>query len=253
MTAGSGAADAGALTGLVPEPEAGRAFRHELWPGIADGVDGGRVRLDAIARWLQDVAYLDLLDAGFGEDGVWIVRRSRLRVAGWPRFGEPVALTTFCSGIGRFSAERRTTLRGASADVEAVAVWVWIDTETGRPQRFLPEFAELYAPSANGRPAPVRRRHADPPHDCERRTWAFRAADVDVAGHVNNSHHWAVLEDELAVDGEPSGIDAEIEYREPAMPGDAVVLRAGSARWIAALDGTLYASIRIAAGPGSGL
>ena len=48
------------------------------------------MRLDAIARWLQDVAYADLLDAGFDEGGVWIVRRLRLRVEVWPRFGEPV-------------------------------------------------------------------------------------------------------------------------------------------------------------------
>ena len=34
-------------------------------PGIADAVGDGRVRLDAIARWLQDVAYADLIDAGF--------------------------------------------------------------------------------------------------------------------------------------------------------------------------------------------
>ena len=48
------------------------------------------MRLDAIARWLQDVAYEDLLDAGFEKSGVWIVRRLRLRVEAWPRFGEPV-------------------------------------------------------------------------------------------------------------------------------------------------------------------
>ena len=98
-----------------------------MMPGIADAVGGGRVRLDAIARWLQDVAYADILDAGFDQGGVWIVRRARMRVESFPRFGEPVTLRTHCSGLGRFSAERRTTIRGATAAVDAVASWVWID------------------------------------------------------------------------------------------------------------------------------
>jgi hypothetical protein len=49
-------------------------------PGIADATASGRVRLDAIARWLQDVAYLDLVDAGFEGQGAWVVRRLRIRV-----------------------------------------------------------------------------------------------------------------------------------------------------------------------------
>ena len=44
-------------------------------PGIADAVGSGRVRVDAIARWLQDVAYADIIDAGFDEGGAWVVRR----------------------------------------------------------------------------------------------------------------------------------------------------------------------------------
>ena len=123
------------LTELVPEPAAGRIFELAMQPGIADAVGDGRVRLDAIARWLQDVAYADLLDAGFDERGMWIVRRLRLRVESWPRFGEPVSVRTFCSGLGRFSAERRTTVAGDSGRVDAVALWVWID-ESGRPARF---------------------------------------------------------------------------------------------------------------------
>jgi acyl-ACP thioesterase len=238
--------DAIRLTDLVDEPGVGRVFRRELQPGIADALPGRRVRLDAIARWLQDVAYLDLLDAGFGEEGVWIVRRSRLRVTGWPRFGEPVELRTFCSGIGRFSAERRTIVRGVSTRVEAVAVWARVDAQTLRPERFPHEFIELYSQSADGRRAPVRLHHPDPPAACERVRWVFRVSDVDVAGHVNNSHHWAVLEQEFAGRQAAAGIDAEIEYREPAVPGEAVVLRSGAWRWVAAPGGPVYASIRVA-------
>ena len=108
------------LTELVDhEPAAGRVFEQTLIPGIADGIGDMRIRLDAIARWLQDVAYADLIDAGFEQEGVWILRRVRQRVRSFPRFGEQVTLRTFCSGVGRFSAERRTTVRSAAGFVDA--------------------------------------------------------------------------------------------------------------------------------------
>ncbi len=221
-----------APTELVEEPDQGRVFERELVPGIADAAADGRVRLDAIARWLQDVAYLDWLDAGADQSGFWIIRRGRMRVERFPRFGETVTLRTFCSGLGRFSAERRTSIRGESALVEAVAIWVWIDAETGRPKRFPSQFVETYAKSAGGREAPVRLRHLDPSAGCERSGWSFRAVDVDVAGHVNNSHLWAPLEEELA-SSPVEQLDAEIEFREPTMPGQVTVLRAPGAMWIA--------------------
>ena len=226
---------------LVEPPRSGRVFERAIRPGIADAVGGGRVRLDAIARWLQDVAYFDLVDAGFEQRGAWIVRRARLRIDAFPRFEDELIVRTFCSGLGRFSAERRTTVSGGSAAVEAVALWVWLD-ESGRPARFPERFVELYGESAAGRSAPVRLRHPGPPDGCARRPLSFRVTDVDVAGHVNNSHYWAPIEEELA-GGEPQRLDAEIEYRDSGQPGELEVLSDGEARWIADGDGRVLASI----------
>jgi acyl-ACP thioesterase len=212
-------------------------------PGIADGDAAGRCRLDAIARWLQDVAYADLIDSGFEGRGAWIVRRTRIQVGRFPRFGEDLTLRTFCSGIGRFSAERRTSIRGRTAAVEAGSLWVCLDPERGRPMRFSPDFIAVYEESAGGRDANVRRRHDDPPGDAERSPWHFRAAEMDPAGHINNSHYWVPLEEELASGPEPESIDAEVEYRDPAVAGDAVLLRQASSMWIAGADGTVNASL----------
>jgi acyl-ACP thioesterase len=211
-------------------------------PGIADAGASGRCRLDAIARWLQDVAYADLIDAGFEGQGAWIVRRTRIRVERFPRFGEQLSLRTFCSGFGRFSAERRTSIKGENAAVETVSLWICLDPERGRPMRFPPEFAAVYEQSAAGRDANVRLRHPEPPADAKRSSWLFRASEVDGAEHINNSHYWVPLEEELSAGPEPESIDAEIEYRDPAMPGTVELLRDGSSLWIAR-DGTIHASV----------
>jgi acyl-ACP thioesterase len=196
-----------------------------------------------MARWLQDIAYADLIDAGFEDRGAWIVRRTRIRVEAFPRFGDQLELRTFCSGIGRFSAERRTSLRGQRAAVETVALWICLDPDRGRPMRFPPDFMAVYEESASGRDANVRLRHPDPPADSERSGWCFRASEMDPAGHINNSHYWAPLEEELADGSGPDRIDTEIEYRDPAMPGEVTLLRSGSSMWIAGRDGAVHASL----------
>ena len=87
------------MSELVDWP-GGRAFEREMRPGIADADAAGRCRLDAIARWLQDVAYADIVDAGFEGRGAWIVRRTRIRVESFPRFGDHSA-TVFLGGAAR--------------------------------------------------------------------------------------------------------------------------------------------------------
>ncbi len=212
-------------------------------PGIADADGSGRCRLDAIARWLQDVAYADLIDAGFEGRGAWIVRRTRMRVERFPRFGEDLVLRTFCSGIGRFSAERRTSVTGETGSVETVSLWVCLDPDRGRPMRFPPDFIAAYEKSAGGRDANVRLRHPDPPAEAERSPWTFRAAEMDPAGHINNSHYLVPLEEELGDGPEPESIDVEVEYRDPALAGEAVLVRQGKSMWIESPEGAVHASL----------
>jgi acyl-ACP thioesterase len=224
----------------------GRVYRHAPQLGLADAAPGGRVRLDALARWLQDAAWADVVDAGIADDGVWVVRRMALHVARFPRFGESAAVETFCSGVARLCAERRSTVRTDGGGlVEAVALWVHLDASGARP-RPLPEgFDAVYGAAARGRRVKARLRHpAAPPPEATAQPWRFRAAELDLAGHVNNAAYWQVPEEELAGVEPPDGLTYEIEHRAAAAVGDAAVLRAGGLRWIAAPDGTVLATLR---------
>src|SRR5262249_36992829 len=121
---------------LGPRPSQGRTFSHRRNPGFADCAPSGRMRLDAIAGWLQAVAYAAVDDAGLARAAVWVVRRTRMRVHRFPWFGEHFELTTFCSGLGRMWAERRTDVvpcGEAEPAVEAVSLWVHLDGEYWRP------------------------------------------------------------------------------------------------------------------------
>lgn len=231
------------LMALAPAVRDGRVFERTARAGLADAAPGGRVRLDALARWLQDVAYEDVEDAGLLDQATWVVRRLRLRVERFPRFGDRVSLRTFCSGLGRMWAERRTTIAGGDAVVEAVALWVHLDPDTLRPKPFADSELAVYAASAAGRRVKARLRHPEPGPGATRAPWWFRASDLDLAAHVNNAAYWAPVEERLLAGPEPERFDAEIEFRGPAAPGEALVLSENGRLWFASPAGEVHASI----------
>jgi acyl-ACP thioesterase len=240
-----------ALSEMVPPREGGRVFRQLVRPGLGDAAPGGRVRLDALARWLQDVAYDDTADAGIAEGSAWVLRRARLRVTRFPRFGERLELATFSSGLGRMWAERRTSIvreGEADSDVEVVSLWIHMDPVRWRPTPLHPEAVALYRSSTGERRVKARLRHPSPDPDARQRPWVFRESELDVAGHVNNAAYWVPLEDELLTreregGAEPRAVDAEIEFRGAAQAGEMVLWSAGDRRWIAGAGGELHASI----------
>ena len=237
------------LSELVPRPQQGRVFEQVLSAGFADCAPSGRVRLDAVARWLQDVAYADVVDAEVVDRAVWLVRRTRIRVARFPRVGEACAVATFCSGLGRMWAERRTSVSvpgSAESQIEAVTLWVHLDPASGRPIPVGDREAFVYGPSAAGRRVTARLRHPAPSWEEPRSVWSFRATELDIAGHINNAAYWEPLEEELLAGPELERLDVELEYRAPAQPGDKQLLRDGTRRWIVGDAREVHASILLA-------
>jgi len=236
-----------AFTELVAPRTGGRVFEHSLRPSLADSAPDGRVRLDAVARWLQDVAYADVADADLAATSRWVVRRTRLRVRRFPRFGETVTVRTFCSGLGRMWAERRTTVvrRGArGADLEAVALWIHLDPDGVRPTPLHDRELTVFGQAAGDRRVRARLRHPGPRDGARPRPWSFRATELDLAGHINNAAYWQPLEEELLAASPPASIDAEMEFRLPSQAGAKTVLRGDDHLWITDPDtGEVHASL----------
>jgi acyl-ACP thioesterase len=236
---------------LVAVPEHGRVYSQDIRPLLSDCAPSGRARLDAIARWLQDVAYEDVEDAGLAAAAVWVVRRTRIVVNRFPRFAERLTAHTFCSGIGRAWAERRTTIaRAGEPEIEAVSLWVHLDPADWRPMPFGADEIAVYGEAAAGRKVSARLKHPAPPEGAAATAWSFRASECDVANHVNNAAYWVPFEEELlASNGSvgPERLDVELEYRIPAQPGGKRILASGDRRWIVGPDADVHASLLISA------
>lgn len=212
------------MTGFVPDPPTGRVYTTARTVRSADATPSGRLRLDGLARYLQEAAEDDVADAGLDEPCDWLLRKSSVVIRGYPELGEAVALRTFCSALGPRWAERTTTVAGEQGDlIQARAVWVAVSREGGAPVPLGPGFRQVYGASSQGRVVSARLFHPAPDPASQWRPWPLRASDFDVAGHVNNAVHWAAMEDALAqVSWLPAR--AGIEYHRPILPACEPVL-----------------------------
>lgn len=233
---------------FVPFPGRGRSYTGAGRVRFGDTDPAGRLRLDALARMVQDAGNDDLEDAGLDPASPWVTRRTSVWAPGkWPRLGEALTLTTFCSGLGGRWGERRTSVRSSGGVAELAAVWIHLDQQ-GRPARLPEAFLATYGESAAGRRTTTRLHHPPPPPASSSRPWPLRASDLDVFGHVNNTAVWMPIEDEVAHRRLVPRF-AEIEYRVPVAADDEVVLRShhgddGLRLWLTS-DGEVRASALI--------
>lgn len=191
----------------------------------------GRLRLDALARFLQDLGNDDFADAGLDPLSPWVARRSVVVSSRWPRLGERAPSATWCGGLGGRWAERRSTVGG----VDIATLWIHVDRD-GRPTRVPRWFLDVYGEAAGDRTVSSKLSLPAPPASAPRRPWTVRAADLDVLGHVNNTVTWALAEEVCAADGVEPGV-AILEYVRPIAAGQQVdlVLQPGAA-WLVSGD-----------------
>jgi acyl-ACP thioesterase len=211
-----------------------RVFRSERTVGLSDVDATGRLRLDVVARYLQDVASEDVTDAGRPPSRhFWVVRRTELDVVEPFADDLRVELETWASGIAPTAASRRYRLRGdRGGHIEAESVWIHLDRDL-RPLRLDDGFLAIYGESAAGRRASTRLT-LPPPTVAPWREWPLRVTDVDRLGHVNNAAYWAPVEEVFA--GRLGGrLHAVLEYRKPIDLGERVELAVdGNLLWLVA-------------------
>lgn len=248
---------------LAPLPQAGRVFTRHRRVRASDVDAARRLRLDGTARYLQDVAYDDLNDAGFGQaHAFWVLRRSVVRVLRPAVFDEDVRLRSWCSGYASRWCTKRVTIDGGSgALLETEGFWVNVDATTGMPAPLSQDFfTRFHLPAADhalrwrrmlpGPDAP------DGPGSLRGEPFPLRSTDFDWFDHVNNAAYWHVVEELVHAEGggPTSGShEAVLEYNAPVVRGDAVEVMTRRAPGVLDLwflvEGRVRAAARVRALP----
>jgi acyl-ACP thioesterase len=205
---------------MVGRPVEGRTFAGSRRVRLGDCSPGGRLRLDATARYLQDLSDDDTRDAGLAQM-TWVVRRTVIDVHQFPTYLEPVDMVTWCSAIGSRWAERRVDIGGGGAGAGAVSIssatlWVHLDSETLRPVPTSAAFEQVFAESAAGRTVSSRLTLDPPPAGLALLPWPVRFSDFDVMDHMNNAIAFVLVEEVLAHRRDlRAPLRVEVEYRSP--------------------------------------
>jgi acyl-ACP thioesterase len=211
---------------LVPQPPSGRTFRVGYRVRLSDVDATGRVRLDAVARYLQDAAIDDVAETNWGApEHLWVLRAVRIDVLR-PFIGDgEVGIVTWGSSFSSLAAGRRWSLAGdAGGAIEVDSTWIHLGADA-RPARIGEGFEE-YAEAAQGRVASTKLTLLTPATGGSPVAWPLRATDVDRMGHVNTAVYWAAIEHRLV--GRTPDLRlphrARLEYRHPIDLGEQVEL-----------------------------
>lgn len=186
---------------LAPLSQEGLGFAS-AWPVRAGDVDPyNRVRLDGVARYLQDIAWEDLHSSIFHRtDPSWIVRRTVMdviRPVYWP---DRVELRRWCSAMSTRWTNMRVKITSENGGlIETEGFWININESTNMPTRISDEGLAQLARSTDEHRLRWRPWLTDqtPPESDTDLPFSLRATDIDQYNHVNNAMYWQAVEQYL--------------------------------------------------------
>ncbi|MBO0855827.1 MAG: hypothetical protein J2P18_18920 [Nocardia sp.] len=204
-----------------PGPELGFA---SAWPVRAGDVDPyNRLRFDAVARYLQDIAWENLQATDFARsDPFWIVRRTVIDVVRPIEWPDRVSLRRWCSALStRWTNMRVRITSDGGGLIDTEGFWININESTNMPTRISDDGLAWLGKSAGEKRLRWRPWLVDPapPESDTDLPFPVRATDIDQLNHVNNAVYWQAVE-QFLVDHPKlvaGGHRAVIEYAEPVL------------------------------------
>ena len=184
--------------------------------------------LSSLIDYFQDCSTFQSESLGIGFDyltsihRVWLLSSWQVVLFRMPKFGEFVRIGTWATSFSTLTGDRNFILQDEQGETLAVAnsIWVYADTQTGRPAKIVPE---QVAPYEIGEPYPmeIAPRKIPLPDKYEEQTpFIVTGSHLDYNRHVNNGQYIRMAESYLPA-GFPVG-EFRADYRKSAVLNDTI-------------------------------
>ncbi|KWX57405.1 acyl-[acyl-carrier-protein] thioesterase [Mycobacterium sp. NAZ190054] len=216
---------------LAACPDSGYVYRT-AWR-VATGDIGGdlNLRLDGVARYIQEVGAENLVDAGeAAAHPHWLVQRTVIDVIEPIEFPNEVAFSRWCSALSLRWCTMRVDLVGSDGGrIETEGFWIAMNAKTLTPQRATESLIDKFATTTDEHRLRWRRWLQDPVAPEHAMPFALRRTDIDLFEHVTNTAYWHAVHEVTAVapDVCTPPYRAVLEYRKPIRYGEDVTVRWG--------------------------
>ena len=191
----------------------------------------GVLTLPGILNYFQDSssAHSEGLGAGmkYLEEchGAWVLNSWQLEVNRYPEISEPIEISTWPSDFKGVFGPRSFCMKDQEGNVIASArtLWVYIDTESGRPAKPSEELKAKYTLIPAIDMEEVSRKIAIPEVMEQVDRITVRKYHIDTNQHVNNCQYVQMAMETLPDDFEAKKL--RVEYKKSAVLGDMISVK----------------------------
>lgn len=181
----------------------------------------------SIINYFQDCSIFHSEDLGIGihflqnEHRVWLMNSWQIQILRFPQFGETLHVNTWPYDFKSMFGYRNFTLTDKEDKLVVLAnsVWVYADTDTGRPTRLDPNYAARY-PLEPAYPMEYAPRKIELPSEgTPAAPIPVTVSHIDSNNHVNNGQYVAMAS---ALLPRADYQNLRVEYRRSAQLGDTI-------------------------------
>ena len=192
------------------------------------GIDN-KLKLSALINYFQDCTTENSERIGVGfaylreKKRAWILNSWQIEIRRRPEVGEAVKVSTWATGFQGVFGPRDFCMQTLEGEILARAhsLWVYVDTETGRPTKPTEEEIAVYEVGEPIEMETVSRKIGFPKETERADSFLVRQYHIDTNRHVNNSQYI-----QLALEVLPEGYSVQglrVEYKKAAVLGDVLI------------------------------
>lgn len=193
--------------------------------------DDNRLKISAIINYFQDCTTENSEQLGVGhaylkeQRRAWILNSWQVYIKRRPKVGEEIEVSTWATGFKGVFGPRDFAMKTTDGEelICAHSLWVYIDTETGRPVKPQQDEIEVYGVEEPLPIASVSRKIILPESAVSVDTFRVHKYHIDTNRHVNNGKYVELAAEAIPEDFHVAGI--RVEYRKAAVYGEQIVMK----------------------------